>query len=155
MRCNKFTLDPHGDRVNTCKSHSGATKAHDWMVTELGPLFRTTGHKVKTQGITLCSGLKCGDLELVGYLSDAAGSRNLVLDLSITHDRIGSSTANPQFHGTLSHPNTPDVPLNKDANWKLNKYRNHYANNHSISCLLAITSTSARMHGEFIRLLFA
>ena len=36
--------DPLGDHVSTCKSHSGATKAHDWMVTELGPLFRATGH---------------------------------------------------------------------------------------------------------------
>jgi hypothetical protein len=77
----------HGDHISTCKSHSGATKAHDWMVTQLGPLFGTTGHKVKTQGITPSSGLKRGDLEIINYLSDSAGSRNLVIDLSITNDR--------------------------------------------------------------------
>jgi hypothetical protein len=46
--CNKFLLDLHGDHISTCKSHSGATKAHDWMVTQLGPLFGTTGHIVET-----------------------------------------------------------------------------------------------------------
>ena len=30
-------------------AHSGATKAHDWMVSVLGPLFRTAGHTVRTQ----------------------------------------------------------------------------------------------------------
>ena len=95
--------------------------AHDWMITELGPLFRTTGHKVKTQGITPSSGLKRGDLEFVGYLTDAAGLHNFVIDLRIAHDRIGSSTANPHPNGTLSHPDTPDAPLNEATNRKLNK----------------------------------
>ena len=30
--CRKFQLDPLGDHVNTCTAHSGAKKAHDWMV---------------------------------------------------------------------------------------------------------------------------
>jgi hypothetical protein len=46
--CRKFQLDPLGDHLNTCTTHSGAKKAHDWMVDELADLFRTT-HKVKTQ----------------------------------------------------------------------------------------------------------
>jgi hypothetical protein len=124
------------------------------LVTELGPLFRTTGHKVKTQGITPSSGLRRGDLEIVSYLADAAGSRNLVIDLSTTHNRIGSSTAHNHLNGTLSHPDTPDAPLNEAANRKINKYRNTYANNHSISLLPTVTGTFAHMHGEFLRLLF-
>ena len=83
------------------------------------------------------------------YLADSAGSRNLVNDVSITHDRIGSSTANPQLNGTLSHPKTPDAPLNEAAN----RNRNTYANNNRISFLPAITSTSAHMHGEFLQFL--
>jgi hypothetical protein len=62
---------------------------------------------------------KSGDLELVGYLSDAAGSHHLVIDLSITHDRIGSGTANPHLNGTVSHPDTPDAPLNEATHRKL------------------------------------
>ena len=101
------------------------------MVAQLGPLFGTTGHKVKTQGITPSSGLKRGDIEIINYLSDSAGSRNLVIDVSITHDRHGSSKANPHLNGTLSHPDTPDAPLNEAAKRKVNKYRNSYASNQS------------------------
>jgi hypothetical protein len=153
-RHNKFLLDLHGDHVSTCKSHSGADKLHDWMVAQLGPLSGTTGHRVKTQGITPSSGLKRGGIEVINYLSDSAGSRNLVIDVSITHDRRGSSSAHPHLHGTLSHPDTPDAPLIEAAKRKVNKYRNSYVNNYSISFLPAITSTSARVHGEFHALLF-
>ena len=36
--CKKFCMDFHGDHTSTCTGHSGATKAHDWMVSVLGPL---------------------------------------------------------------------------------------------------------------------
>ena len=35
----KFCMDFHGDHTSTCTAHSGATKAHDWMVNVLGPLL--------------------------------------------------------------------------------------------------------------------
>jgi hypothetical protein len=34
--CRKFCMDFHGDHTSTCTAHSGATKAHDWMVSVLG-----------------------------------------------------------------------------------------------------------------------
>jgi hypothetical protein len=37
---------------------------------------------------------------------------------------------------------------------KINSYRQHYADNQNISFLPAIMTTSSRMHGEFLRLLF-
>jgi hypothetical protein len=61
--CKKFCMDFHGDHTSTCTAHSGATKAHDWMVSVLGLLFRTVGHVVRTQlriskyrACTLCLG---------------------------------------------------------------------------------------------------
>jgi hypothetical protein len=45
--CRKFQLDPLGDHLNTCTAHSGAKKAHDWMVDQVADFFRTT-HKVKS-----------------------------------------------------------------------------------------------------------
>jgi hypothetical protein len=53
--CKKFQLDPLGDHLNTCTAHSGAKKAHDWMVDQLADIFRTT-HKVKTQQVVKSRG---------------------------------------------------------------------------------------------------
>ena len=55
---------------------------------------RTAGHAVRTQhGVTASAGQLLGDVELRGYLQDAAGRRSLVFDLSMTHDRFGSSSS--------------------------------------------------------------
>jgi hypothetical protein len=89
--CRKFQLDPLGDHLNTCTSHSGAKKAHDCMVDQLADLFRTT-HKVKTQQVVKNRGHHCGDIGLTGYLANKGGPVSLVLDLRIAHTRVGSST---------------------------------------------------------------
>ena len=87
------------------------------------------------------------------YLRDQAGSRSLVFDLSIAHDRFGSSS-HVQQNGSLSHPQDIDAPLRIAAQRKIAAYRQQYADNQNISFLPAIVSTSTRMHGEFLRLLF-
>jgi hypothetical protein len=152
--CKKHCMDFHGDHTTTCIIHSGATKAHDWMVGVLGPLFRTAGHTVWTQhGVTASAGQRRGHVELRSYLQDAAGRRSLVFDLSMTHDRFGSSS-HVQQNGWLSHPLDLDAPLRLAAQRKINRYRQQYADNQNISFLPAIVSTSTRMNGEFLRLLF-
>ena len=152
--CKKHGIDTYGDHTATCTAHSGATKAHDWAVGVLGPLFRSAGHTVRTQHqVTASAGHRRGDVEIREYLRDAAGSRSLVFDLSITHDRFGSSTR-VQQNGALSHPQDLDAPLCLAAQRKINSYRQHYADNQNISFLPAIMTTSSRMHGEFLRLLF-
>ena len=82
-----------------------------------------------------------------------AGSRSLVFDLSITHDRIGSS-CQVQQNGSLSHKQDLDAPLRMAAQRKINSYRQQYADNQNISFLLAIMTNSSRMHCDFLRLLF-
>jgi hypothetical protein len=70
----------------------------------LGPLFCTAGHIVRTQhGVTASAGQRRGDLEIRSFFQDAAGRRRLVFDLSMTHDRFGSSS-HVQQNGLLSHP---------------------------------------------------
>jgi hypothetical protein len=61
------------------------------MVDQIDDLVRTT-HKVKTQQVIKSRGQHCGDIEVTGYLANATGPVPLVLDLRITHDRVGSST---------------------------------------------------------------
>ena len=53
---------------------------------------------------------------------DQAGSRSLVFDLSITHDRYGSSS-HPLQNGLLTHPQDIDAPLHIAAQRKMNSYR--------------------------------
>jgi hypothetical protein len=69
--CKKHGMDLYGDHTSTCTAHSGATKALDWAVGVLGPLFRTAGHVVRTQhGVTASAGQR---VEIRNFLQDAAG----------------------------------------------------------------------------------
>ena len=70
----------------------------------------------------------CGDIELAGYLADAAGPVPLVLDLCIAHDRFGSSS-NPDLDGNFYWPNDMDKSLNEAAADRIRKYRADYNNN--------------------------
>jgi len=92
-------------------------------------------------------------VEIRNYLRDQAGNLSLVFDLSIAHDRFGSSN-HVQQNGCLSHPQDLDAPLRIAAQCKIVAYQQQYADNQNISFLPAIVSTSTRMHGEFLRLLF-
>ncbi len=151
--CRKFQLDPLGDHLNTCTTHSGVKKAHDWMVDQVADLFRTT-HKVKTQHVVKIRGQHCGDIELEGYLANETGPVPLVLDLRIAHDRMGSST-DPSLNGHLKYPNNLDQSLTDTSTDKIRKYRADY-NNRSPSAVSFpdIASTSGRLHSEFVRILF-
>ena len=79
----------------------------------------------------------------------------LVLDLRITHERVGRSS-DLSLHGNLRYPNDIDRSLNESVTDKIRKYRADYNNNPptSVSFMPAIASTSRRLHSEFIRLLF-
>jgi hypothetical protein len=66
--------------------------------------------------------------------------------------------SDPTLNGTLHYlnPNDIDRSLNEVTDDKIRKYHTDYNNNppNSISFIPAITSTSDRLHCEFIRLLF-
>ena len=100
-------------------------------------------------------GQHCGDIEIAGYLANAAGPVPLVLDLRLAHEHWGSS-ADPNLNGNLHYPNDEDRSLNEAAAHKIRKYRADYNNRppNAISFMPAIVSTSGRLHSEFVRLLF-
>jgi hypothetical protein len=83
--CRKFQIDVLVDHLCACTVHSGAKKAHVWVVDQLADLFRTT-HTVKTQHVTKTRGRHCGDVDLTTYLTNAEDPVPLVLDLHIAHD---------------------------------------------------------------------
>ncbi len=148
--CRKFQLDPLGDHLNTCTTHSGVKKTHDWTVDQIADLFHTT-HKVKTQQVVKSRGQHCGDIELAGYLANEAVPVSLVLDLHIDHDKVGSST-DPTINGHLRYPNNLDQSLNDAAADKIRKYRADYNNRppSAVSFMSDIGSTSVRTVNKFL-----
>ena len=152
--CKKFQVDAQGDNLCTCTAHSGTKKDHDWAVDQLADLFHTT-HKTKTHQVVKNRGQHCGDIELVGHLTNVADPVPLVLDLRVDHDRVGSSP-DPSLNGHLRYPNNLDQSLNDTVADKLRKYRTDYNFNppRGVGFMPAIDSTSGRLHSEFIRILF-
>jgi hypothetical protein len=124
------------------------------MVDQVADFFRTT-HKVQTQQVVHCRGFHCGDIEVEGYLGNETVPVSLVLDLRITHDRVGSST-DPTLNGHLKYPNNLDQSLNDASVDKIRKYRADYNNRPPsvVSFMTDIGSTSGRLRSEFVRLLF-
>jgi hypothetical protein len=59
-----------------------------------------------------------------------------------------------QQNWSLLHPQDLDCPMCVAAQRKTNVFKQTYADNQNISFLPVIMSTSNRMHGEFLRLLF-
>ncbi len=100
-------------------------------------------------------GQHCGDIELAAYLANEADPVSLVEDLRIPHDRVGSST-DPTLNVNLKYPNNLDQSLNDGTTDKIRKYRADYNNRspREVSFMTTITSTSDRLHSEFVRLLF-
>ncbi len=66
-------------------------------------------------------GQHCGDIEVAGYLDNETGPVPLVMDLRITHDRVGSST-DPTLNGHLKYPNNLDQSLHDATADKIQKY---------------------------------
>jgi len=75
---------------------------------------------------TTTAGQKRGDVHLRSYLQDAAGRQSLVFDLSMNHDRLGSSS-HVQQNGLLWHHQDLDAPLRLAALRKINSYKQQYA----------------------------
>jgi hypothetical protein len=123
--CRKFYLDATGDHLCTCATHSGAKKAHDWVVDQLTDLFRNTL-------------LKAG-VDIVG----------------ISNWKCTLRTRRTRCLWCWTYPNDMDKSLHESSVDKIRKYRSDYNHNppSSVSFMTAITNTSGRLHSEFIRLI--
>jgi hypothetical protein len=91
-----------------------------------------------------------GDIELGGYLANAAGPVPLVLDLRIAHDRMGSS-GDPSLNGHLKYPNNLDQSLNDADVDKIRKYRPDY-NNRPPSVVSFMSLLLVRQAGYIVNL---
>jgi hypothetical protein len=124
--CRKFQIDHVGDHLNTCTTHSGAKKAHDWAVDQLADLSRVLDLRIAQ---------KYGSSERYGSSSGPSLSLNGNLHYPNDLDRSLNEAA-------------ADKIRKYRADYNNNPPR-------AVSFMPAISaSTSGRLHSEFIRLLF-
>jgi hypothetical protein len=90
-------------------------------------------------------------LLFVSTESGASCASRAVVGASFVSTESGIASA---CRESLRIPQDLDAPLRIAAQRKITAYQQQYADNQNISFLPAIVSTSTRMHGEFLRLLF-
>ena len=95
-------------------------------------------------------GNRRADLEVRNIV---AGKTDLLIDVTLRHDFIGAGRSG-HTQGQLRNPDNPDRTLESAAADKIRNYRDAYAVNRQVAFLPACMSTSGRIHGEFLRLLF-
>ena len=125
--CQKFDHDQFANHALTCNTHGGAAKSHDWAVAQVAALFRSLGNTVRTQMRVTGVGpnrKQRGDIELEAYLPHPLADkdkRNLVMDLTLKHERFGSSMRVP--NGTLCvRISNRDRPIEQEAHEKIAKH---------------------------------
>ena len=158
--CQKFDHDQFANHALTCNTHGGAAKSHDWAVAQVAALFRSLGNTVRTQMRVTGVGpnrKQRGDIELEAYLPHPLvdkGKRNLVMDLTVKHERFGSSMK--VTNGTLCvRLANRDRPIEQEAREKIAKHRNLYnLLPGDIGFLPLVVSTSGRLNADFIRLVY-
>ena len=94
-----------------------------------------------------------GDFQIREFLHHNGAQRDLVFDLTLTHERW-CDTDDPHKMHKLRQPTHINKPLQEAAKEKTAKYQSDYANDHRISFMPAAFSTSGRIDAEFLRLLF-
>jgi hypothetical protein len=108
--------------------------------------FATTHKRVLTS-----EGNRRADLE-IGKIR-VAQQTNLLVDVNLRHNFIGSGQIG-QHQGQLRNPDHPDHILESAAADKIRNYRDAYRRNRHVAFLPAFMSTSGRIHGELLRLIF-
>ena len=77
----------------------------------------------------------------------------MLIDVTLRPDFIGAGRSG-LTQGRLRNPDNPDHILESTAADKIRNYRDTYQRNRQVAFLPACMSTSGRIHGEFLRLLF-
>jgi len=121
----KMGIDPLGDRVLTCKQHTGTIRGHNHLMNVVARLSRDSkigpvrvNNKVSTTGDGT---RKQGDVETLNFHISLRDG--LVIDVSFVCEFKGSSCAPEGWNNSVRHTN--DV-LQARANVKNNKYKDVY-----------------------------
>ena len=148
--CRRFAIDEFGDHLHCCTQHAGATTgAHEHILTAVQRLFTKAGYKTDRKHVPHSRGLKKADLVVKDF--SLAGIRDLIIDVSLRHEFHGAC-ADPARNGEASHADANGV-LDAAVKAKLDNYQHDY-NERNFFFLPAVMSTSGRISGDFLRLLY-
>jgi hypothetical protein len=112
-------------------------------------LFTTAGYKTDRKHVPHSRGLKKADLVVKDFR--LAGIRDLIIDVSLRHEFHGAC-ADPARNGEASHADANGA-LDAAVKAKLDNYQHDY-NERNFFFLPAVMSTSGRISGDFLRLLY-
>ena len=153
--CGRHIIDAYGDHVHACKQHTGSRKAaHETILDAIEAICRKAGITTERRNIPSVQKRrnKRGRGDLVLKNVNLGGHRHLVLDVAVNHEFGGDNLADVSRNGALRDAQPARI-LENTARTKVARYRAGYAEiRHAF--LPCVISTSGRLHGEFLRLLY-
>jgi hypothetical protein len=150
--CNRHELD--ADHLHTCLMHSGNWwSAHELVLSAIAEIAQAAGYSTNCGNrVPKSLGQKRGDLEIKRL--NVAGTSDIIIGVAVVHEFHGS-VGQADRHSQLRHPNPDKVLIDKAVTKAQgNEYHRDYLHNHNKAFLPLIMSTSGRLHGEFVRLLY-
>jgi hypothetical protein len=153
-RCQRYFKGGDGawDHINSCIHHNANwTCAHEHVLRALERICHAAGFATNHKRVLMSQGRRRADLEVCNIR--VAQKNDLLIDVSIRHPFIGASRSGHN-QGQLRNPDNPDHILESAAADKIRNYRDPYQSNRQVAFLPACMSTSGRIHGEFLRLIF-
>ena len=104
-----------------------------------------------TKQVLTGAGKRRADLEILNI--QVARQIDLLVDITLRHDFVGAGHDGLN-QGQLRNRDNPDKLLDCAAADKIRHYRAPYRQNRHVAFLPACMTTSGRIHGEFLRLLY-
>jgi len=120
-------------------------------LTALESICNSAGYATKHKHVLTSAGKRRADLEILNI--QVARNIDLLVDVTLRHDFVGAGH-NGLNQGQLRNPDNPDKLLDSAAADKIRHYRAPYRQNRHVAFLPACMTTSGRIHGEFLRLLY-
>jgi hypothetical protein len=111
-----------------------------------------TGFATTHKRLLTSEGNRRADLEIRNIR--VAQQTDLLVDVTFRHNFTGTGH-NGQTQGQLRNPDNLDHILESAAADKIRNYRDTYRRNRHVAFLPACMSTSGRIHGELLRLIFS
>jgi hypothetical protein len=148
----RFAIDDFGDHLHTCTQHADATSgAHEHILTAPQRLLIKAGYRTDRMHVPHSRGLKKADLLIKDFQLQLQGVRDVIVDVTCRHEFRGSC-ANQERSREPSHLDVNGA-LDAAVKEKLDHYQHDY-NERNFFFLPAVTTTSGRISGDFLRLLY-